>query len=296
MPSPINNTHWADAAARLQREGRHYVLITLLGVRGSTPRDNGTKMVVCDGENFGTIGGGHLEYKAIEKAVEIISAGEACQSLENVPLGAKLGQCCGGSVSVLFECFVPQLVNIALYGAGHVGRALISILKDLPVNVFWVDSREAFLDVELPDNVEAVVDDEPVDAVRDMPADTYYLVMTHNHGLDFDLCRAIIERADAAYIGLIGSDTKWQRFRLRFEHRGFSPERVKAIHCPVGLSAVPGKLPMEVAVSIAGELIGLYQQRKPTRKTQRGIDWKTLQPALNFAPKAPQPETVKSEL
>jgi len=295
MPSPINNTHWAEAAARLQNEGRRYVLITLLGVRGSTPRDNGTKMVVCDDEYFGTIGGGHLEYKVIEKATEILSTGEACQSLENVPLGAKLGQCCGGSVSVLFESFVPQLVNIALYGAGHVGRALVSILKDLPVNVFWVDSREAFLDAELPDNVEAVIDDEPVDAARRMPADTYHLVMTHNHGLDFDLCRAIVERDDAAYIGLIGSDTKWQRFQLRFDHRGVSPERVKKISCPVGLSAVPGKRPMEVAVSIAGELIGLYQARQPKRETKRGIDWKSLQPVLQLEPTASQPDTVKSE-
>jgi len=296
MPSTINNTHWAEAAARLQSEGRHYVLITLLGVRGSTPRDNGTKMVVCDGECFGTIGGGHLEYMSIEKATEILATGEACQSLENVPLGAKLGQCCGGSVSVLFESFVPQLVNIALFGAGHVGRALISILKDLPVNVFWVDSREAFLDVELPDNVEALVEEEPVDAAQRMPADTYYLVMTHNHGLDYDLCRAIVERDDAAYIGLIGSDTKWQRFQLRFGHRGFSPERIKEIHCPVGLSSVPGKRPMEVAVSIAGELIGLYQARQPQRETQRGINWKTLQPVLKLDPTASQPETVKSEL
>jgi xanthine dehydrogenase accessory factor len=100
--------------------------------------------------------------------------------------------------------------------------------------------------------------------------------MTHNHPLDFDITRAALERKDAAYIGLIGSDTKWQRFKMRFEHRQFPAELYNAVRCPVGLSEVPGKLPMEVAVSIAGEIIADYQAKQCAKPVQQGIHWREL--------------------
>lgn len=289
----LKSGHWSRAVAELDAAGRAYVLVTIIGARGSTPRDQGSKMVVSaddqgDLQCIGSIGGGHLEYLVIARAGELLSQGRASQQLEDFPLGAKLGQCCGGSASVLLESFVPRPVNLMLFGAGHVGRALIKVLAELPCRVWWVDERESLLqqDVEmaaLPDNVTAVCDTDAVDAVARMPGNSYYLVMTHNHQLDYDLCRTILQRDDARYIGLIGSATKWQRFKLRFDHRGIDAQQYQHIHCPVGLSAVSGKLPMEVAVSIAAEIIHTYQQQqaKQPRPTRRGVAWPEVQAALN---------------
>lgn len=290
----LNQGHWASAASTLEEQGQPYVVITLIGARGSTPRENGTKMVVSidqhsDIQCFGTIGGGHLEYQAIARAGEILSQAEPQQILEHFPLGAKLGQCCGGAVSVLFESFVPHPVKIMVFGAGHVGKALIKVLGELPCHVSWVDARPELFDTDLPSNVTAVSELDPVDAIQKMPPNSYYLVMTHNHGLDFELCSSILKRGDARYLGLIGSETKWQRFQLRFQRRGYDPTLYDTIRCPVGLSQIPGKLPMELAVSIAGELISEYQTQHPPRETRRGLNWQEL---ANAMPVDKEPHTT----
>ncbi len=286
----LNSRHWASAIAELEQLGRAYVLITIIGASGSTPRDQGSKMVVSSDDKgdlqcYGSIGGGHLEYQVIARAGELLTQNSAQQRLEHFPLGAKLGQCCGGAASILLESFQPRPVNLMVFGAGHVGRALIKILADLPCRVWWVDERESMLPQDadlaaLPENVTAVCDTDAVDAVARMPDHSYYLVMTHNHQLDYDLCRTLLKRGDAHYIGLIGSHTKWQRFKLRFEHRGIDAGCYQQIHCPVGLSAVSGKLPMEVAVSIAAEIIHTYQQQQVPQATRRGVAWKEVQTAL----------------
>jgi xanthine dehydrogenase accessory factor len=267
---------WLDAAQELERSGQAYVVITVLGARGSTPRDNGTKMLVGTEQSFATIGGGHLEFKAIEIAREMLQSGRAEQRLETFPLGARLGQCCGGSASVLFESFVASSVNVVLFGAGHVGKALVDVLAQLPCRVTWVDSREELFPAVTAKNVHELLSDDPAGEVVQMAADSYYIVMTHNHPLDYAITEAVVQRGDAAYIGLIGSETKWKRFQMRFEHRGLSPQALQGVSCPVGLSEVPGKLPMEVAVSIAGEIIAHYQAEQPARTTARGVGWREL--------------------
>ena len=267
---------WVEAAQESEHRGEPYVLLTLLGSRGSTPRDSGTKMLVTADTTRCTIGGGHLEYKAIEIAREMLASSDAQQRIENFPLGARLGQCCGGSASVLFESFPGSRVNIMLFGAGHVGQALVTILGQLPCRVQWVDSREEQFAGSLPANVRAVVSDSPQDEVAAMPPGSYYIVMTHNHPLDFAITEAVIRRRDARYMGLIGSDTKWKRFRMRFEHRDYTAADIAAVRCPIGLAAVPGKLPMEVATSVAGEIIAEYQSDLPAATTQRGVGWREL--------------------
>ena len=285
-------TQWHQTITRLEHSREPYVLITLLGARGSTPRDAGTKMVVTAHKSFHTIGGGHLEYQAIASARQLLAEGHNQQKIEHFPLGAKLGQCCGGSTSVLFECFAGAQLNIMLFGAGHVGKALSSILAQLPCRLYWVDSREEEFPEQLPENVIKIVSDSPAAEVADMPANSYFVVMTHNHPLDFEITDAVLKRGDARYIGLIGSQTKWQRFKMRFEHRDHQPDYYAAVRCPVGLSAVPGKLPMEVAVSVAGEIIGEYQRDLPPRPTQQGASWRELKQLLP-ADKLPadRPET-----
>ena len=255
---PHTHTHWSDACAELQQAGIPYVLMTLLNTRGSTPRTAGTKMVVAEHANWGSIGGGNLEFRAMAIAGEMLASGSDQQRVEDFPLGAKLGQCCGGHTRVLFECFAGAPLQVALFGAGHVGRALASILGGLPCRVHWVDSRaDEFPDSVAP-NITARVTDTPVDEIADLPAGTFYIFMTHQHPLDYALAEKALARRDAGYLGLIGSQTKWRRFQLRLQHRGYTEEQIARINCPVGLPEVPGKQPMEVAVSIAGQLIAAY--------------------------------------
>jgi len=273
---------WHEAITYLEARSEAYVLITLLGTRGSTPRNSGTKMVVSANKSYCTIGGGHLEFQAIAKAQTLLKSGqlsgENIQEIEHFPLGARLGQCCGGSASVLFESFSAAEANIMLFGAGHVGKALVSILAQLPCRVQWVDNREEEFPDSLPGNTTRIISETPEAEVAVSPPGTYYLVMTHNHPLDFAITHAALERKDAAYVGLIGSNTKWQRFKMRFEHRQYGSEFYDSVRCPVGLSQVPGKLPMEVAVSIAGEIIADYQAKQKDKPVQQGVHWRDLKP------------------
>ncbi|WNC72683.1 xanthine dehydrogenase accessory protein XdhC [Thalassotalea psychrophila] len=254
--------NWNSASYQLSKQGQAYVLVTLVGVSGSTPRNSGTKMVITADDIFDTIGGGHLEHKTIKHAKAMLAGGKNAQHLEHFQLGSNLGQCCGGNATVLFECFSAVGVNIMLFGAGHVGKALVPILAQLPCQVTWVDSREEQFpsDVETYHNVRKVVAEEPELEVNSMPENSYYIVMTHNHQMDFEISQAILKRSDFSYLGLIASDTKKRRFEQRFKHREIDPVQVARMNCPIGLEQVGGKLPMEVAVSIAGEVIHCYQQ------------------------------------
>ncbi|AYC32601.1 xanthine dehydrogenase accessory protein XdhC [Pseudomonas cavernae] len=249
---------WISALADLQQRGEPCVLVTIIEERGSTPRNAGSKMVVTAERLFETIGGGHLEYKALEIAREILASRSQDTRLERFSLGASLGQCCGGATVLLFEPMGQPQAQIAVFGAGHVGRALVPLLASLPCKVRWIDSRENEFPEQLPAGVEKVVNDEVVDEVDNMPAGSYFIVMTHNHQLDLELTAAILKRNDFAYYGLIGSRTKRVKFEHRLHERGFAPETVQRMRCPMGLAEVKGKLPVEIAVSIAGEVIATY--------------------------------------
>jgi xanthine dehydrogenase accessory factor len=278
LSSTIN---WVDAIRQLDEHRQDYVLITLLGSRGSTPRVNGTKMVVSAAETFGTIGGGHLEFKAMEIAAELLNKAENQQRIEYFPLGPGLGQCCGGTTTVLFESFKACDFDIMLFGAGHVGQALTGILAQLPCKINWVDNREALHPLTLPNNIHPIISEQPADEVADMPAGSYFLIMTHNHQLDFEILEAVLHRGDAKYVGLIGSDTKWQRFKMRMEHKGHSSEFYEQVRCPVGLEAVPGKRPIEVAVSVAGELIAINNSAEREKSDHNGVSLRQARKVMN---------------
>ena len=273
----MNRLGWVEAISRLSGKGEAYVLVTIIGVRGSSPRDSGTKMVVSDKETYATIGGGNLEYKVTKIARQMLDGSGRDQTVVHFPLGPGLGQCCGGSTSILLEFFAATKVHIMLFGAGHVGCALAPILGSLPCNLTWVDSREGFLPENPVSNITAVLSEVPADEVRGMPANAYYIVMTHNHQLDFDICAAILKRGDFRYLGLIGSETKWRRFQKRFEFHGHDRKLISRIVCPVGLPQVPGKQPMEVAVSVAAEVIKHYHSCSATiPENQQGISRREL--------------------
>ena len=286
-----NRQSWSEALSLLKVKGEAFVLITIIGVHGSAPRNSGTKMVVTAKSTYDTIGGGHLEFKSIAKAHQLLADGDNNQHIEHFSLGATLGQCCGGDCTVLFERFTACKTQIMLFGAGHVGKALTTILAELPCQIKWVDNREEQFPEGMltnsPHNVECIVSDNPVDEIANMPAGSFFIIMTHNHQLDFELCQALLKRGDFVYAGLIGSDTKWKRFQHRLKHREFSQQAIEQLNCPIGLSAVPGKRPMEVAVSIAAEVIGIYQRDEgdshhalKSSKAQ-GISFKALTPLLN---------------
>jgi xanthine dehydrogenase accessory factor len=274
-------SHWSEIVAQLNQRNQAYVLITVLGVRGSAPRDSGTKMIVTEQQNYNTIGGGNLEYMVTEQARLMLHQTVNQQHLEHYPLGPKLGQCCGGSTTILFEFFANSRANVMLFGAGHVGTALSKIMLDLPVSLRWVDNRaEQFSQPVANDlegaQLEEIISDDPAKEVANMPANSYFIIMTHDHELDFKLCEAVLNRGDARFIGLIGSTTKWLRFSKRLADAGFSESQIKQIQCPIGLDEVPGKRPMEVAVSIAGQFIANYQREVPAQTKQQGVQWKQL--------------------
>jgi xanthine dehydrogenase accessory factor len=250
--------NWISALADLQDRGEPCVLVTIIEELGSTPRNAGSKMVISASQAFDTIGGGHLEYKAMEIARDMLASGQQSPHLERFSLGASLGQCCGGVTVLLFEPMGQVQAQIAVFGAGHVGRALVPLLASLPCKVRWIDSREAEFPDHLPHGVRKIVTEDPLDEVDELPAGSYCIVMTHNHQLDLELSAAILKRNDFAYFGLIGSKTKRVKFEHRLRDRGFDSTTLQRMRCPMGIGEVKGKLPVEIAISIAGEIIATY--------------------------------------
>ncbi|WP_105901670.1 xanthine dehydrogenase accessory protein XdhC [Vibrio gangliei] len=271
--NPTSQVSWIQQLALLEQQGEECVLVTVLEDKGSVPRDAGTKMIVTRNELFATIGGGHLEHLATKMAREILLKGENKTHIERFNLGARLGQCCGGMATLSFEPIGLNQHHLVLFGAGHVAKALVNIVQTLPFKITWIDEREAEFPSQLPPNVNKLVSDDPVGEIKHLPANCYYLVMTHNHQLDFDLAREILTQDRFSYFGMIGSQTKRKKFDLRLAHRGFSQDSIEKMQCPIGISMVKGKHPAEIAVSVAGELIAHYQgqtleQKRPLKHNQ----------------------------
>ncbi len=286
--------NWISALAELQRSGEPCVLVTIIEERGSTPRNAGSKMVVSAERLYDTIGGGHLEYRAQAIAREMLAARTQDTRLERFSLGASLGQCCGGATVLLFEPMGQPQAHIAVFGAGHVGRALVPLLASLPCRVRWIDSREHEFPALLPDGVEKVVNDEVLDEVERMPPGSHFIVMTHNHPLDLELTAAILARNDFAYFGLIGSKTKRVKFEHRLRERGVDAERLQRMRCPMGLEQVKGKLPAEIAISIAGEVIATYNaafglERKQGPSSVTRLTPSRAAPTNPERPRSPRP-------
>lgn len=261
--------NWIHELAQLEKNSEPCIMVTVLEDRGSVPRDAGTKMLVTRDRLIATIGGGHLEHVATKMAREMLLSGERSLKVERFNLGARLGQCCGGMATLSFEPIGTAQKHLVVFGAGHVAKALLHIVSTLPFRVTWIDEREDVFPQELPRGVTKCVTDDPVAEVRDLPPNSYYLVMTHNHQLDFDLARAIIDRGDSLYFGMIGSLTKRKKFDLRLAQRGYSNNQINTMICPIGVSMISGKHPAEIAVSVAGELIAHYQgipleEKRPT--------------------------------
>jgi xanthine dehydrogenase accessory factor len=275
------NTPWCEAIAQVSKAGNAYALITVLGVAGSTPRESGAKMVVTADESFDSIGGGQMEYLLVQKVRARLADGQFGQEVIAMPLGAQAKQCCGGHVSVLLETFAPTVWQVAVFGAGHVAQELIPILQRLPLKLHWFDARADYLDqARQTTGVAPQLLVDTAAQVQALPSNTDIILLTHDHGLDFELAQHCLTRGDLNYVGCIGSKTKSQRFAHRLKKAGFSDAELEAWVCPIGLPEISGKLPVEVAISIAGQLIARRNAQPKARLDKRGLHWRDVHQAI----------------
>lgn len=345
---------WLDALDAAAAQGNPAVLVTVVATRGSVPRAPGTRMLVTAAASAGTIGGGHLEFKAIGVARDLVDeAGPV--ALHRFTLGASLGQCCGGVAQLLFEpvrgrsAWVDALLRartegvdcalvapasgdvpegrlvitaawragtlgsaardaaagtlacealagragparhvldeaggsapgeyfvdvirqpdfrIVLFGAGHVGRALVDVLARLHCRIAWVDARENAFPSEVPANVERIATDTPEAEVAAAPPGAYFLVMTHSHPQDEALAERILARGDFEYFGLIGSMAKRRHFERRLAARGTPRSSLAAMTCPIGIADIAGKEPEVIAIAVAAELLQVRSRKAGAR-------------------------------
>jgi xanthine dehydrogenase accessory factor/xanthine dehydrogenase large subunit len=265
----------AAALRALLAEGRPAAIVTVADAKGSTPRETGAQMLVAADGTSGSIGGGQLELRMIAQAREFLKRGATALTVD-LALGPELGQCCGGHVAVTIaragEDTLAQIEAreraaagtrppVLVFGAGHVGRALVRALGALPFRVRWIDERpDEFRDVRA-DNVEIVVSSRSEDEVRRAPPQAAYVVLTHSHSLDSAIVAAVLERGDFAYCGLIGSLTKRRVFERAFRETGIPEATIARLICPIGDRGVDDKRPEIIAALTAAELIEVFAGR-----------------------------------
>lgn len=264
-PRAAGRPSWWEALGDLTSRGVPFVLVTVAEVRGHAPREAGSKMLVpLQGPVVGSVGGGSLERSAVLQAQAMLADGARTPVLRRTRLDRRAGQhgvqCCGGEVSLLLEPVHPARPVVAVFGAGHVGRALATVLQVLPLDVRLVDSRPDELAAVTTGRVGAadvttVPAPVPDVVARDLPAGSHVLVMTHDHAEDLAVLDVCLRREDLAFLGLIGSAAKWRTFRAQLVALGHDDETLDRVTTPVGLPGVPGKSPAAIAVATAAQLL-----------------------------------------
>ncbi|HEX4234636.1 MAG TPA: xanthine dehydrogenase accessory protein XdhC [Caldimonas sp.] len=267
----MNERLLRSAAAAWLGEARAAIVVEVVGARGSVPRDSGTRMLVASEETLGTIGGGHLELKAIAAARAMLARGDVDRSEQSFALGPSLGQCCGGAVTLAFAPLdaaalarwpaAAPLFHLQLHGAGHVGRAITTVLATLDCDVEWIDQRDdgfppaTALGSPWPAHIRRTSADTIEREVAAAPPEAFYLVLTHEHALDLRVVEAILRRGDFAFCGLIGSRTKRASFVRRLEARGVAADAIARLTCPIGIASVTGKEPAVIAAAVVAQLL-----------------------------------------
>ena len=282
--------------------------VLILKTFGSAPRDEGTTMLIWDSGQFGTIGGGELEYQVTRLAKKIIINNKGSR-IKKFSLGPDMGQCCGGAVELLIEILdetkvkfisvddgffarpvfkdekslnVQALIKsyrnksvpiktsfkdgwlfepvtkekelIWIYGAGHVGTAIANILSKLnQFSVTCIDTSEDRYPDSFPKTVEKLITKNPARIVQYAPSETHHLILTYSHALDLEICHQLLQH-NFATAGLIGSKTKWARFKKRLNELNYTFEQINTIICPIGEPSF-GKSPYEIAIGVASMLL-----------------------------------------
>lgn len=249
-------------------------IVEVTRARGSTPREEGAWMLVSPAAMLGTIGGGALEFMAIARAREALSGNIETDAMD-VPLGPEIGQCCGGRVELTIRLmdraarrsFLDKvraddaaLPNILIFGGGHVGHALASAFSLLPVKVSVMETRAEALE-GMPGNVTTRLTAVPEDAVRDAPAGSAIVVLTHDHALDFLIVAEALKRRDLAYVGMIGSRTKRATFTSWYlREAGGNDADLTRLISPIGGDTLRDKRPSVIAALAAAETIRALQR------------------------------------
>lgn len=259
---------WADG-------GTESVLVVVVGVEGSAPRDRNACMAVTDDTIAGTIGGGQLEWLAMDHARKLLAAGETVAE-EEIPLGPEIGQCCGGRVKLRYaridgaqmealrrsaETTSEQRPDVLIFGAGHTGKALAQALALLPLHIFLIDSRpeelENFSDAG-PAEIQTRALAMPEQAVAEARPGSAFVTMTHEHSLDFLITAEALKRDDAAYCGMIGSATKRAVFLNWLRDNSYGRETGDRLVCPIGGEKVRDKRPEVIAALTAAEIMTAF--------------------------------------
>ena len=328
---------WIEAARDSVAAQDPAVLVSIVGVQGSSPREPGARMLVRSDSVVDSVGGGVLEYMAIQRARADMRDGRPERRLLSFPLDRDSQQCCGGIVVLLFEPLfnadaqwlqqlspividqgallvtalgdssekrvvtkdeqqnsapsLPKAIskwqtsrtgpdacliddqnqkylcefiirprfNVLLFGAGHVGRALVRALAPHQCQLLWVDSREQEFPAEIPGNVTALISTDVGQVISAAAAGSYLLIMTHRHPLDFEICELALARGDFGLVGLIGSATKRRRFTRAMARAGLATDLIAKLCCPIGVPGIHGKQPAVVAASVVAQLLQLHE-------------------------------------
>lgn len=312
-----------------------FVRVTIIEAEGSAPRGVGTVMAVTADQAIDTIGGGRLEFEAINAARAMLNSAASGRTrawqrhAQNYPLGPSLGQCCGGMVRLLFEVMdepfahtdgllvrpvtdgkaltvtnrrasgpwpqpvarviaamlsgerpmAPVVVKgrkgepdwfvepppevrqkLFIYGAGHVGRAIVRVLEGLPFDVVWVDTAADRFPDRPPEPVKPLIAADPATVAAAAPAAAFHLVLTYSHALDLAICHALLKRNDFQFLGLIGSKTKRARFSKRLREAGVTDQALGRLTSPIGLPLLKGKSPAVIAIAVAAELMMIVER------------------------------------
>ena len=254
----------ADWLTARRGAGEAAALVTVTGVQGSAPREVGATMAVSDAGACGTIGGGALEAEAVQAARRMLARGDALAEIDQ-PLGPEIGQCCGGRVQLSIVRADEEIIaarraaeamageaqpRILIFGAGHTGGALAAALAPLPMKVAVIDQREDWL-ARLGPPTQAVLTALPEAEVAAAPPGAAFVIMTHDHALDFLIAETALARGDAAYVGMIGSATKRAKLTAELARKGIGAE---ALVCPIGAGGAAGKQPEVIAAMTAAEI------------------------------------------
>ena len=240
----------------------------IISTEGSVPREVGDYMLISKKDIFGTIGGGQLEFITVNRAKELLEESVKKKEILNIPLGPGIGQCCGGYVQIKLthylngedsiikeRCSIKKNDNLFIFGAGHIGQALSSKSSDLNFEVHLVDSRKNFLYMNDHKDVDYIFADQPWRLIKNLPKNSYYVILTHSHDYDFKIINEILFNMSFKFVGLIGSKTKKNRFMSRLRINGHNQSLIDLIECPIGLNFNHTKEPGEISISIMAKLI-----------------------------------------
>lgn len=273
MVKQLMSTFWSKAL-ELQNSAMSFVVVTVIGSRGSAPQDAGAKAIILeDGLHWGTVGGGKVEAKAIVHSKNLLREKKHEPEIVTWNLQKDIGMSCGGEITYLFEIHHYATWPIVIFGAGHVAQALVRTLLNLSCQITCIDHRQEWLD-KLPEtfNLKKIYNADPSTVVPSLHKNCYFVVMTQGHAMDLPILKQLFTLfPDAPFIGNIGSRIKGLKLRKELIDFGIKEDQLKDFHCPVGLPLGQNH-PYEIAISVSGQLIQVRDQEADSQSLPK---WET---------------------